>query len=80
MQSGPNSDLSAISKVFEVADSLLLLKAISMRPGEKSIPLKYLFPFSLYLVIQSFQLYPATLRLAASVETHNDGSCNFRAM
>jgi len=48
-----------------------------MRPGEKSIPLKYLFLFSLHLVIQFFQLHPAKLRLAASVETHNDGSFNF---
>jgi len=55
MQSGPSSDLSDISKVSGVDDSLLFLKAISMRLGEKFIPLKYLFPLSLHLVIQFCQ-------------------------
>jgi len=80
MQSGPSPDLSDISKVFCAVDILRVLQAIPMQPGEKPIPLQYLFPFLLHLVIQSFQLHPETLRLAGSVETHNDGSCNFRAI
>jgi len=58
--------MSDISQDFRLADILGIIQAISGRSIEK-IYLKeiYLFSFLPRLVIQSFQLHPATLGLAA---------------
>ena len=46
MQSEPSSDLSDISQVFWPSDSLRIDKAISRKPGEKSIAWQGTFSFS----------------------------------